>query len=84
MDLWYSREREHCPKAMGPLPSNYFSMKILCWNCSGVLNLNFCNILRDLVDVLILDMVVLIVTRLDGSRVDQVVEKLPFDNWHTT
>ena len=63
---------------------NPFSMKILRWNCKGVLNPILFQTLKDLVDVHALNLVILLKIRLDGDHASNMIAKLPFDNWHTT
>ena len=65
-------------------PRNSFSMKILNWNCRGVLNPRFIRTFNNLMDAHTPDVVILSETRLDGDRAHNVISKLPFDNWHTT
>ena len=54
-------------------------MNIICWNCKGALNPRFRRTLDSLMSKFNPQLVIVTETRIGGSRVKDITDRLPFD-----
>ena len=54
-------------------------MNIIAWNCRGVLNPEFQNHVRELVQNHNLAMLIVMESRIGGDRTKEITNRLPFD-----
>ena len=59
-------------------------MNILIWNCHGAMKPTFMKTVMDLVEWHKPAIFVIIETRIDGSRADDIIRRLPFDGAYST
>ena len=59
-------------------------MNILIWNCKGVMKPIFKKIVLDLVEWHKPAIFVIIETRIDGNRADDIIRRLPFNGAYST
>ena len=59
-------------------------MNILIWNCKGVMKPIFKKIVLDLVEWHKPTIFVIIETRIDGNRADDIIRRLPFNGAYST
>ena len=62
-----------------PLPLISFIMNIIVWNSRGALKPSFQSHIKELVRVYDPDVFVVMETRLEGERVKDIIDRLPFD-----
>ena len=62
-----------------PTPNLLFLMKIIIWNCRGVLKPSFQNRVRELVQNHNPAILVVMETRVGGERAREITNRLPFD-----